>query len=140
MVRVVLDTNVIYSGLRSRNGASFMVLERLGGSKFQPCISVPLVLEYQQTLLEKISDLALSASEIESVLDYLCLIGHKQRIFYLWRPYVRDSRDDMVLELAVASESKYIVTYNRRDFRGSEHFGICVVSPHQFLTTIGELP
>mgnify|MGYP001250152358 FL=1 len=128
MVRAVLDTNVVYSGLRSRSGASFKVLESLLDTKFEPCVSVPLVLEYQQTLIEKQSDLALSVSEIESVLDYLCLVGHKQKVFYLWRPFLRDPRDDMVLELAVAAECEYIVTYNARDFRGAERFDISIVS------------
>jgi putative PIN family toxin of toxin-antitoxin system len=140
MIRSVIDTNVLYSGLRSRNGASFRLLESLGGKSFQPCISVPLVLEYQQTLTQKQSDLTLSVSDIESVLDYLCSIGHKQRIFYLWRPLLRDTKDDMVLELAVAAECEYIVTYNRKDFSGAERFGISIVSPLEFLKAIGELP
>jgi len=139
MLRVVLDTNVVYAGLRSRNGASFRVLECLGGEKFQPCVSVPLVLEYQQTLTEKHADLALSVSQIESVLDYLCLIGHKQRVFYLWRPLLRDPKDDMVLELAVASESEFIVTYNKKDFRGVERFGISIVTAQEFLQIIGDM-
>ena len=138
MIKVVLDTNVVYAGLRSRRGASFRLLETLGDKKFQPCVSVPLVLEYQQMLVEKQSDLTLSESDIASVLDYLCLVAHKQRVFYLWRPFLRDPKDDMVLELAVAAECKYIVTYNKRDFRGTERFGISVVSPLEFLQTIGE--
>lgn len=140
MIRAVLDTNIIYSGLRSRNGASFKVLERLSSTKFQPCVSVPLILEYQQTLVGKQSDLALSVSEIESVLDYLCLVGHKQKVFYLWRPILRDPRDDMVLELAVAAESEYIVTYNARDFEGAERFDVSIVAPFDFLKAIGEMP
>lgn len=140
MVRAVLDTNVVYAGLRSRNGASFRLLKSLGGVKFQPCVSVPLVLEYQQTLTGKQSELALSVPAIESVLDYLCLIGHKQRVFYLWRPFLSDPKYDMVLELAVAAECEYIVTYNKKDFSGAERFGISIVSSLEFLRTIGELP
>ena len=140
MIKAVLDTNIVYSGLRSRNGASFKVLESLLRTKFQPCVSVPLILEFQQTLIGKQSDLALEVSEIESVLDYLCLVGHKQNIFYLWRPILRDPKDDMVLELAVAAECEYIVTYNAKDFRGAERFGVSIVSPLKFLKAIGEIP
>ena len=140
MITAVLDTNVVYSGLRSRNGASFRLLESLGNTKFEPCISVPLILEYQQTLSQKRSDLALAASEIENVLDYLCLIGHKQKVFYLWRPILRDPKDDMVLELAVAAECAYIVTYNTNDFKGAERFGVSIVPPLNFLKAIGEIP
>ena len=84
--------------------------------------------------------MALSISEIESVLDYLCLVGHKQKVFYLWRPILRDPKDDMVLELAVAAESEYIVTYNARDFKGAERFDVSIVSPVKFLKAIGEMP
>ena len=141
MIRAVLDTNVVYAGLRSRNGASFRVLESLGNTKFEhPCISVPLILEYQQTLIQKQSDLALAVSDIENVLDYLCLVGHKQKVFYLWRPLLRNPRDDMVLELAVAAECEYIVTYNAKDFRGAERFGVSIVSSLEFLQAIGEMP
>jgi len=106
---------------------------------FQPCVSVPLVLEYQQTLLKNRSDLALSATEVENVIDYLCLVGHRQKVFYLWRPVLSDPGDDMVLELAVAAESEYIVTYNSRDFLGAERLGVSVVSPSEFLNAIGEI-
>lgn len=138
--RVVLDTNVLYTGLRSRNGASFRLLKNIGSGNFQTCISVPLVLEYQQTLLGKQSELGLSAAAIEDVIDYICRISHKQRVFYLWRPFLRDSKDDMVLELAVAAECPCIVTYNRKDFIGAERFGISIVTPIEFLQSIGELP
>lgn len=44
--QVVLDTNVIYSGLHSRRGASFKLLSLLGSGQFEIHLSVPLVLEY----------------------------------------------------------------------------------------------
>jgi predicted nucleic acid-binding protein len=45
----------------------------------------------------------------------------------------------MVLELAVAGQCEYIVTYNQRDFHGAEQFGVKVISPKAFLKEIGEL-
>ena len=56
-----------------------------------------------------------------------------QDIHYLWRPFLPDPDDDMVLELAFAANCKYIVTHNHRDFRGSEQLGIITVSPAVFL-------
>lgn len=52
---------------------------------------------------------------------------------------MRDAKDEPVLELAVASGCDYIVTYNLRDFRGAEKFGIQVVNARAFLQEIGEL-
>ncbi len=45
-----------------------------------------------------------------------------------------------MLELAVASGSSHIITYNLRDFRGAERFDIRVVKPEVFLDEIGEIP
>lgn len=50
MVLVVLDTNVLVAGLRSRSGASFAVLGQIGTGRFDVAISVPLLLEYEDAL------------------------------------------------------------------------------------------
>lgn len=41
-------------------------------------------------------------------------------IFFLWRPFLRDPKDDMILELAVKAGCEFIITYNVRDFAGVE--------------------
>jgi predicted nucleic acid-binding protein len=66
-------------------------------------------------------------------------VGLKQQVFFLWRPTLRDPKDDMVLELAVAGACSAIVTYNVRDFRGTERFGIEVWSPAGLLRKAGLL-
>ena len=50
-----------------------------------------------------------------------------------------DSKDDMVLELAVAAQATTIVTFNLKDFRGIERFGIVAMKPAEFLAEIGEI-
>jgi predicted nucleic acid-binding protein len=67
----------------------------------------------------------------------LSRISHKQDIFFLWRPWLKDPKDDMILELAVASESLFIITYNTRDFKGIEPFGIAAITPPLFLKRLG---
>ncbi len=62
------------------------------------------------------------------------------KINFLWRPFLRDSNDDMVLEVAFNGKADYIVTYNIKDFKGvKENFNIEVVTPKEFLIKIGEL-
>ncbi len=77
--------------------------------------------------------------DIDDILDYLCRVSSHQTIHYLWRPFLPDPKDDMVLELAVAAQCEYIVTFNQRDFRGTDQFGIVVIQPREFLKRIGEL-
>jgi hypothetical protein len=61
-------------------------------------------------------------------------------IYFLWRPYLRDPRDDLVLELAVKAGCRFIVTYNQRDFAGCERFGVEAIRPGDLLRRIGEVP
>jgi predicted nucleic acid-binding protein len=49
--------------------------------------------------------------DIDAVIDYLCSVGHEQKIFFLWRPVLRDPDDEIVLETAVAGGCAFIVTF-----------------------------
>ena len=137
--RIVIDTNVLIAALRSRRGASYRLLMLLGSDKFAIHISVPLVLEYEAAAKRMLDRIPLTEQDVDDVLDYLCAVGAHQELFYLWRPYLRDPHDDMVLELAVAAGCDAIVTQNRRDFEGIEPFGIEVLTPREFLGRIDEL-
>lgn len=130
---IVLDTSVLVAGLRSPHGASFALLEMVGRSKFELNVSVPLVLEYEAVAKRQSRELGLRFEDIDDVLDYICSTARHRPIYYLWRPLLRDPGDDMVLELAVEAQADYIVTHNIRDFAGSEHFGIRVVTPGEYL-------
>jgi len=139
--RIVIDTNVMVAAMRSRRGASYALLMLLGKNKFTPCISVPLVLEYEKLLNDKKHVLPFRKSEIAVVLDYICSVSEHTKIYYLWRPFLRDPKDDMLIELAVASESNFIVTFNIKDFGAiEEQFGIKAITPGEFLGKIGGLP
>jgi predicted nucleic acid-binding protein len=45
----------------------------------------------------------------------------------------------MILELAVESESDYIITFNKKDFEGTDRFGIKVVTPKELFRIIGDI-
>ena len=136
---VVLDTNVLVAGLRSRNGASFRLLSQLGpGSGFEFHLSVPLVLEYEAVLKRPGVVPFLNGEDIDGFLDYLCAVGHPHDIYFLWRPKLKDPKDDMVLEVAVEASCDFIVTHNLRDFADVEMFGIQAISPGVLLRRLGE--
>ena len=137
--RVVLDTNVLVAGLRSRQGASFRLLDEVGRGKFEIALSVPLVLEYEDALLRHAPVTGLSRRDVDVILDYFCSVAHLQTIFFLWRPLLPDPKDDLVLELAVAAGCRTVVTYNARDFRGAERLGVSAQRPGPFLKAIGVL-
>jgi putative PIN family toxin of toxin-antitoxin system len=137
--KIVIDTNVLIAGLKSRRGASFRILELIGEGKFELAVSVPLVLEYEEAAKRRSRILGLAYTDIEDILDYICKAGDRREIFYLWRPFLKDPNDDMLLELAVEANCDFIVTHNIKDFAGVERFGVQVLTPRELLKRIGEI-
>lgn len=135
--RVVLDTNVLVSALRSRLGASFRLLSWVGQSRFALQVSAPLVAEYEAVL--KRGQLALSDEQVDDVIDFLCAHSEHHKIFYLWRPVLKDPDDDFVLELAVKAQA-VIVTWNLADFKKASSLGVPVISPQAFLQQLEKQP
>jgi putative PIN family toxin of toxin-antitoxin system len=136
-LRIVLDTNVLISGIRSRQGASFRVLELVGSGRFTVCISVPLILEYQAASQRILPSTRLGKQDIDELIDFFCSVGERHQIHYLWRPQLQDPKDDMILELAMAAQANAIVTFNMNHFKEVLHFGIEVISPQDLLSRIG---
>lgn len=134
-----MDSNVLVSALRSKCGLSFVLLSLVGTGGFDINLSVPLVLEYEQVLKRSRWENKPAWSYVADILDYLCEVGRKHRIHFLWRPRERDPKDDMVLEVAVAGQCDCIVTYNKRDFGEARSFGLELLTPKEFLVKIGEL-
>jgi putative PIN family toxin of toxin-antitoxin system len=134
--RIVLDTNVLYAGFYSSKGASFKVLRAIEEGKLQIVISTTLLFEYEDILKRNQVILGLSNHEIEETLDYVCMQSEHQKIYFLWRPCLPDPKDDHLLELAVASGTKLIVTHNTKDFKGVEEFGIRSITPKTLLEEI----
>lgn len=137
--QVVIDTNVLVAGLRSRQGYAFRLLQLVGTGRFDINLSVPLVLEYEDVLYRFMSDLGVSDRVVDDVLNFHCSVARLHPIFFLWRPYLQDPQDDMLLELAVKAGCHYIVTFNKRHFRTCERFGIRPASPGEFLALIGAI-
>jgi putative PIN family toxin of toxin-antitoxin system len=137
--QVVVDTNVFVTALRSQLGASYKLLSLIDEEIFQLNLSVPLVLEYEEVAKRMMSEITLSEKDIDDILDFVISRSNHWHIFYLWRPQLKDPSDDMVLELAVTAGCDYILTYNVKDFKGSEKFGMEASTPKAFLEMVGEL-
>jgi putative PIN family toxin of toxin-antitoxin system len=139
--QVVIDTNVLYAGLRSQRGASHRLLQEIGRNQaFQIHLSVPLVLEYEEIAKRNARSLGLTHEDIDDILDYLCSVAGLHDVFYLWRPFLQDPEDDMLLELAVEAACSRIITFNLKDFAGIDQFGLQAIEPSEFLTEIGAVP
>lgn len=136
-MRIVLDTSVLVAASRSRNGASFQLVSMLPSPKFQIALTVAVYTEWQAVLTrpEHLPPGATSDSAL-GFLRYLASIAHLQDVHFLWRPFLRDPDDDMVVECAVASGSEFIVTHNVKDFRRVEELKMRAVTPAVFLNLL----
>lgn len=129
----VLDTNVLVSALRSAFGASNAVLRRLALGDYAIAVSTALCLEYDDVLKRPGMAPTYTPQQIDTFLNSVCSVAEEAFIYFRWRPFLPDPKDDLVFECALASGATHIITHNVTDFRGVETMGISVVTPNQFL-------
>src|SRR5947207_5436846 len=108
MQRIVVDTNVLVSALRSRSGASFKLVSPLGDPRWQPIISVALVLEYEEVARREAGRLGLADWVVDGIVDMFCRVGSQHGIRFRLRPSLQDADDEFVLELAAASQADFL--------------------------------
>lgn len=133
-----MDTNILFEALYSKHGASYQILRLIRHGEIGMAISVPLFQEYRDVLSRRESkrQLGLDESSIELILQFIATVGRPTDISFSWRPNLKDEADNMVVELALASRSEYLVTSNIRDFtQGADlkNDDIEVVTPKHFM-------
>jgi len=134
-MKIILDTNILVAGLRSRQGASFQILNLIPTGKIKFLLSIALFLEYEATLKrsEFLKVAGLTVDDIDIILNLLAAKGEKIFEHYLWRPQLKDPHDEMVLELAISGRAEAVVTFNQRDFiEVAEKFNLKIIMPADF--------
>jgi putative PIN family toxin of toxin-antitoxin system len=133
---IVVDTDVFVSALRGRGAANDVVAECL--RTLSPLMGAALFAEYESVFQRQrlFARSRLSGAEREELLDIFLAACRWTRVYYAWRPNLRDESDNPVVELAVAGAASAIVTRNVRDFRiGAElkFPGLEILTPAQLL-------
>lgn len=130
------------AAIRSRNGASFALLQDIGAGRFQYGISTSLWLEYEAKLLQSVEEGAtpLSEMQVRAILAALANFAEPVSIFFRLRPNLRDEGDNFVFECAAHFGAGWIVTHNVRDFRLPQVRGYNVkpITPGAFLKILKE--
>ena len=119
---LTLDTNILYQALISKTGASHFILQQVRNRRIRIALSVPVFLEYQDVLTrdKSLKDFELKLSDVEKFLRFIAYIGKTFEIYFLLRPNLKDEKDNKIVELAVTSQSDYLITSNIRDFKNAE--------------------
>ena len=136
MYRVVLDTDVIVTALRSATGGSNAVLREAAHGRITSLVTPALFLEYEAVLKRPEQRLVhgLGLRDIDRFLAALAAACEAVEVSFQWRPQLSDANDEMVLETAVNGQADALITHNVRDFvKGAERFGLRVLRPGEFL-------
>ena len=128
----VFDTSIFVAGLRSQQGASFVLLQAIRDGLIEGAASTALLLEYADVLSrdDNLQNFWLSPAEVNLFLGVIVLNLKPVLIDFRWRPQLSDANDEMVLECAINARAAAIVTFNTRDFLpAATQFGIPLVQP-----------
>lgn len=134
---LTLDTNIVYQALMSKTGASYLILQQVRNRKIQIALSVPVFYEYYDVLKRdnSLKDFELQVNDVEKFLRFIAYIGKPFEIYFLLRPNLIDGKDNKIVELAVTSQSDYLVTSNVRDFKNAElkFDQLKIITPGEFV-------
>lgn len=133
-MRLILDTNVLIAGLRSRRGASYELLRMIPDDRFELNVSAALALEYE-AVLRRTGMAGMRPQHIDDFLDYLLQRAQLEPSIGRLRPVLHEPDDERILELA-AQCGAIIVTYNVHDFEGAGRVRVKVKTPAEVLTIL----
>ncbi len=134
-----MDTDVLVAAMRSPNGASAAILRAARGNQTTLLMSVSLALEYEAVCsrLEHRLAAGLSAREVSIFVSAVIAMAEPVETHFLWRPQLRDTGDEMVLEAAVNGRADALVTFNQRDFGSAPaRFGVELLLPREAIARI----
>lgn len=136
-MRIVLDTTVLISALRSEKGAAAVVLGMALERRFVLLMDYRIACEYRDVALREqhVERSRFSFEEILQIIAELERIAEEVDIEVRHRPLSFDPGDDLTLDAAINGRCDVIVTSNLRHIAGpAELFGIEAMNAGAFLT------
>jgi putative PIN family toxin of toxin-antitoxin system len=129
-MRVVLDTNVVVSGLLNDTGVPAQIVELCISGDLELAVDGRILAEYRDVLGRP--ELALNDHDVA---DFLALARHAEHVVGVPLPVALPDPDDLpFLEVAVAAAVDALVTGNTKHFRAHRgKIDIPILTPRQFL-------
>jgi len=130
---IVLDTNVLVSGLLKKDSKPAKVLDQVTAAKIQVAVDQRILSEYQQVLARP--KLKITAANAQAVLQYISAAGLSVIAppLNLQDVVIQDLMDLPFAEVAVAAMAQAVVTGNAKHFLFLKGLGIEVLTPDEFL-------
>jgi putative PIN family toxin of toxin-antitoxin system len=132
-LKIVLDTNVLVSGILSPNGSPAAVLRALLTERVRLCFDERIVSEYRDVLTR--TKFSFDRELVDELISFLESAGSPTLAAPL-AVTLPDPWDQMFIEVAVSSQADFLVTGNLKHFPDETRAGVKVVSPRAFLDAL----
>lgn len=130
-MRIVLDTNVLVSGLHNPNGAPGRIVDLILGARIQVLYDDRIIAEYLDVLARP--QLAIEPSLAQAIVGHIRLSGEQVMALPLHKDALPDPDDLPFAEVAITGEADVLVTGNMKHFSKLKARGVTVLSPAQCL-------
>jgi putative PIN family toxin of toxin-antitoxin system len=129
-VRIVLDTNVLVSGLLSPFGPPGEIVRMVSAGTLRLCVDARVMAEYEDVLARP--RLGFDPDAVAALMDYIDFRSEVVASSPL-STRLPDPDDEPFREITLACQSDYLVTGNLAHFPAAGRGGVLVVSPAEFM-------
>jgi len=129
-VRVVIDTNVLVSGLLSAYGSPGKIVNMVVSGELEACYDARIITEYREVLLRP--KFSFERRNIESIIEYIECFGLPVSAKPLLK-HLRDPDDEPFLEVAIAGRAEALITGNSAHYTLRGKRATLILTPRQFL-------
>jgi len=131
-MKIVLDTNVLVSGLLTPFGTSGAIVRMVSAGKLILLYDSRILLEYQEVLCR--SKFQFDKEQIDLLIDYIKKNGQLNPTSPL-KKNLPDPDDAPFLEVAIGGDAEYLVTGNKIHYPRKYREGIKILSPTEFINS-----
>ena len=130
-MNIVLDTNVLVSGLLTPFGSSGVIVRMVTADRPTLYVDARILSEYEEVLRRP--KFEFNKERVDVVIDYV-----KQRGVFVssipLKNHLPDSDDEPFLEVAIAGNVKSLITGNKAHYPAEIMEGVRTLSPSEFLS------
>lgn len=139
MIRTVLDTNVIVSGLvayESADSSPSRILRAWTDGKFAALSSEPILAEVEHALFKQYFLVRIPVHRRTAFMAALRTESEHVALTVKVSGVATHPEDDLILATAVSARADYLVTGDRQLLRLGSYEGVAIISPTDFLAVL----
>lgn len=140
--RIVVDTNLFYSGVIRSTGIPFELLEQWRLGAFTLVLSDTLAEEYTRVLKRpELAGYGVTAEHIEALIGAIFALSEHVNPIDSLPIAVRDLKDEMVLAAALGSNAQYLITGDKDllELKDNPHLGtLTILTAREFVDLLAQ--